>query len=163
VFTLLVACASVEPVRVDDFNSPQGIPYYEGSYYLLVWPDGLGNLKWSLNYVADTTKKMEYRTKNFLSAVETDLEFSNGLLTKGTTSLDSTAVPKAVVAAAEKVLLAAIANDASPTNSNAIPGPSIFKLVVNGGKIVFLGEESKDVVYSTITTPKKEKEKEGSK
>ncbi len=47
-FALLTGCASVEPVPVENFNNPEGIPYYGGEYYLLIYPDGKGNLAWDL-------------------------------------------------------------------------------------------------------------------
>jgi hypothetical protein len=153
---LLGGCASIEPQPVRDFNQPEGIPYYEGSYYLLVWADGAGNLKWQLDYLADPNKKFEYRTRSFLSKVEAELTFSNGLLTKGNTTIDSTAVPKAVVGAVEKVLMA-IANDPDRplANSHAIPAPSLFKLVSKGNTIVIYGHESAGTVNATVTAKPK--------
>jgi len=154
-------CASIAPVPVANFDNPTGIPYYDGSYYLLVFPDGVGNIKWKLEYLADPQKKREYRTSNFLSSVETELTFSNGVLTVGNTTADSTIVPTAVIGAIEKVLTAGIANDPL-ANVNQVPAPSIYKLVVDGDKITFLGEKNKYVVNVTVTQeakPAKEGEK----
>jgi len=157
----LGGCASIAPMPVANFDAPKGIPYYDGSYYLLVYPDGIGNLKWTLQYLADPQKKREYRTSNFLSSVETELTFSNGVLTVGNTTTDSTVVPAAVIGAIEKVLTAGIANDPL-ANVNQVPAPSIYKLVVADDKITFLGEKNKYVVNVTVTQeakPAKEGEK----
>lgn len=157
----LIACASIEPTPVKNFENPKGIPYYDGSYYLLVYPDGLGNLKWTLQYLADPQKKREYRTSQFLSSVETELTFSNGVLNIGNTTTDSTVVPTAVIGAIEKVLTSGIANDPL-ANVNKVPAPSIYKLVVTGNQIAFLGEKSTHFVNVTVTQeakPAKEGEK----
>ena len=156
----LLGCASIEPVPVTGFESPGGIPYYDGSHYLLVYPDGKGNLKWSLHYLADPTKKRVFRSENILSSVNATLEFSNGLLTKADTTVDASAVPKALVGAIEKVITAGVANDLAK-GTNEVPGPLIYKLEVRGDVIHVIGQTSEQAIVKVrVTSPPKEDEEE---
>lgn len=153
----LFGCAAIEPTPVKNFDNPEGIPFYDGSHYLLVYPDGKGNLKWSLQFLADHSKKREFRSSNFLSSVSATLTFTNGLLTTADTTADSSALTASVVGAIEKVITAGIANDLA-RGTNVVPGPLIYKLIVEGNNIKFVGDTSNQTIINVSVTspPKKE-------
>ena len=64
--TALSGCASMTHSPVKDFSNPGGIPYYLGSYYLLVHTDGKGNLESTILYLPDRSKKMVAKPTAFL-------------------------------------------------------------------------------------------------
>lgn len=152
---LLTSCASIEPVPVSNFDSPKGIPYYGGEYYLIIFPDGKGNLAWNLEYTFDPTQKMEFRTSNFLSNSTATLSFTNGMLTSAVTTADSSAIVTSIIGAVSSVA-DALANQ--PDRS--VGGPLVFRIEADSGGLKFIGENTNaNVIHAPITTPAKESKK----
>jgi hypothetical protein len=126
-----------------------GIRYYQASPYLLVYTNSKGGLKWQILYLPDQTKKMMAQPKAIGGHSEMTLYFQNGVLTSSTELGDSTALPKAMLAAIQSAvpLLATAALAAEP---DKVPAPSLYKLVIEQNTIHFYGRAGD---YS-ITVPK---------
>jgi hypothetical protein len=112
-----------------------GIRYYEASPYLLVYSDGKGGIVWKIYYLPDQTRKMIAEPFNIVAKVTTNMQFSNGVLTESTVELDQTAVPKALISAAEKMVPLAFA-DQPP---HQVPAPQLYKIILNGDQVYFAG------------------------
>jgi hypothetical protein len=139
---LSFGCAGMDVVPVPGGKSDdcaRGVRYYGSSTYLLVHSDNSGGLTTRILQLPDTTKKMSLRPYVVLATAETTLDFENGVLTKSIARFDSTAVPAAVVKAAEQVAIAftksafniVTAEDAA---SRPVAVPYLFKLVIEDGE-----------------------------
>jgi len=151
-------CTSVAPVPVPRANpfpdEPGGIPYYDGSYYLLIYADGHGNLKWSLEYIFDPAKKMIYKASATLASLETSLKFNYGLLSESTTTADSTAVPTAILGAFKTVLSAGVMNDLT-SGATKVPTPRIYKVLIHGDQVELLGADDQGAPVLVRVTQRK--------
>ena len=149
---LLIGCASVEPVPVKDFSSPKGIPYYGGEYYLIIYPDGKGNLAWTLEYAFDPTQKMEFRTTNHFANTSATLSFNNGLLTGAVTTADSSAVISTIIDAVSSVATA-LANQPD----RAVGPPRVYRIETVTGGVEFYGENNDTpLIFAPVTTAPEE-------
>lgn len=155
----LGACASVTHKPVEDFDRPDGIPYYGGSHYLLVHSDGKGNVSGQILYLMDPEKKMVAKPESWLASLTSSLTFSGGVLTKSKQMSDTTSAPGAILAAAEELLVASAMTDlevpqAPPTRE--VPAPSLYKILVqDDGAIWFIGDEGTETVKVSVTEQKK--------
>jgi hypothetical protein len=92
---LLCGCASVvhetyvEPT--DASKDIGGFVYYESSPYLLIYPDGKGQVSWEIKYLADPKKKRIAKPSVFFAKLDSTLVFDNGVLSETDVSADSTA------------------------------------------------------------------------
>lgn len=114
--------------------SASGFRYYDSSPYLLVATDNKGSLTSELKFMPDLTKKRQVKPYQFLASTEGKLEFEDGILTGAQSDGDGTAVPKAVIAALEKVAKVAIAADTSrgtpPVDADGMaPRVYLFKII----------------------------------
>jgi len=151
VLVMASGCASVTHRPVKDFNQPKGIPYYLGSYYLLVHTDGKGNLESKILFLPDPNKKMVAKPKAILSSLSATLGYTNGVLSSTKTTTDTSAVLGAVIGAAKTFLTAAIANEPA-----ALPAPTIYKIRIDSPtEITFIGEETADTVEVIPTSKEK--------
>lgn len=141
---LLAACAQIKHTPVNDFAGAGGIPYYLGSWYLLTWPDGHGNLSAEYYYLRDPSKKMEAYPRAWLANLNTTLEFASGVLKSSDTAADSGAVPAALIEAAESFLKGmAAANEAVRGRPPGLEAPSIYKVkIVDPTTIQFVGDRT---------------------
>ncbi len=158
ILAVLAGCAQVVPQPVANFQDPKGIPYYGGSYYLLIYPDGKGNIAWTLEYAMDPLQKMEYRTDNMLATTTATLTFSNGLLTDAVTTSDSSALIQTITTAV-KTVASALANENRA--GHTVGAPRVYKVVPKSGGIDFVGqgENGGVVIRAPITSqeaPKKD-------
>ncbi|HXC50061.1 MAG TPA: hypothetical protein VN634_04200 [Candidatus Limnocylindrales bacterium] len=146
-------CAQVKHHPVDSFDQVQGIPYYLGSWYLLLYPDGKGAVKSSFLYMMDPRFKMEARPRAWFASVESLLKLDGGVLTATEMKADTTAVPSFILKAAEKAATSMVANDVSASRGEetvtSVPAPSIYRIDVqapsNPGDatiVTFVGEQS---------------------
>jgi hypothetical protein len=147
-------------------NAATGIRYYQSSPYLLVFSDGKNGLSWQILYLPDQTKKMSAVPRSDWSKLDATLKFENGVLTDSNAIGEAAAVPKAIIAAAEQVVasLAGIAakGGAVPgvikdpqAEEMPVPPPLLYKIVVRGNSIQFLGGKTDvDAIYVTLV-PKK--------
>ena len=152
----LVGCAGVthEPVPEGGDAKVDGIRYYGSSWYLLVYSNGNGGVKWELKQLPDPTKLMVARPSRFLSSLKMTLEFKDGVLTSSKATADSTAVPKEILAAAQTVATALIKTlESGPPSETrepfTMPAPSLWRVVPKGDTIEFQGQESNEVVRVT--------------
>jgi hypothetical protein len=158
----LCSCAGLTVNSVTDENKERGIRYYESSPYLLVHTDNEGGLVTRLIYLPDPTKKMAVRPYTRFASSSTTLNFKNGVLSSAETSVDETAVPKAVLGAIEKAATAAImAADEPQGETHRVPAPYLFKIVFEGNDIKLkggqaLGPDGK-IAPIEVTVPKEKK------
>jgi len=134
----------VTHVPVHDFDDPRGIPYFEGSTYLLLCDDGKGHASAQVLFLPDPNKKREVRVRSFFSTVDVKLGYENGILTSATETVDSTAVVKSIVNAAGKILgeLAAISGDPRKSDGSRI---ALYKVEVEGSEVRFVGKAGQAV------------------
>jgi hypothetical protein len=137
----LSACAGATHVALpavtsEDFSKvdacERGIRYYESSLFLLVYLDGKGGIKSDFYHLPDPSKPMAVRPYSVLSDLESEFVFDNGVLTKSVAKADETAIPKAVVAAAKDMLLAAAKEFTGFTGKNP-SGFALYRVSTNGG------------------------------
>lgn len=131
-----VGCANVtvKPVLDQDRDERvRGFRYYRASPYILVYTDNKGGLSSRTIMLPDTTKKMSARPWTVMASTDSTLEFQNGVLTGAQTKTDTTAVPVAVIKAAEKaaVEFAKMGFNVAQRSESAarVPPPSLFKIV----------------------------------
>ncbi len=129
----------------DDTGS--GIRYFRSAPYLLVHSDGKGGIEWKIVFLPDQTQPMSAEPTTFLASIDATLKFKNGVLTSSDQIGDATAVPKALIKAAQTVATAAagaalsaagVPSDAEP----GIPAPYLYKIVVRDDSVVFYGGQA---------------------
>lgn len=134
---LVFGCsASVKHMQATD--SGTGIRYYQSSPYLLVNSNSKGGLQWRILYLPDQTKMMMAEPHVVGGRVEMAMFFHNGVLTGGNALGDTTELPKAVIAAVQSAipLLGLAMMAATPPT---VPAPYLYKIVVVGDKVTFIG------------------------
>jgi hypothetical protein len=111
----------------------------------LIYSNGKGGLKWQILSLPDQTKMMMATPTVTGGRSEMTLFFHNGVLAGSTEVGDTTELAKSIVAAVQAaipLLVSAAAAVAPPT----IPGPSLYKIVIAGGNVSFIGEQSLDEI-----------------
>ena len=150
----ITGCSKITHSRVAteaDDERADGIRYFQASPYLIVHSDGKGGLSWSVVYLPDQTKKMIAKPFNLFAKLDSTLTFSNGVLTSAKDILTADAVPKAIVAAAEKVAPLLLGAARADIGEQAIPAPRIYKIVPHGnGDVEFFGGPADVPIKVTI-------------
>jgi hypothetical protein len=148
------AATTVRPIAYHPPNAPalpkaeadvNGIRYYEGAHFLIVYTDGKGGLKSEVKFLPDLTQKRAVNPYAYLSKNETTLVFSNGMLVGTKSVIDEAVIPKAVISAATKIALAEIAaaNLAEGKQTTYLPQPRIYKFQIDEtGKLTLLPGET---------------------
>jgi hypothetical protein len=129
-----------------------GVRYLGTSPYLIAYSDGKGGVVTEVKYLPDPAKKMSAKPDAKLADVDTKMDFDRGVLTTSVESGDATAVPKAIVKAVETLapkLLAAL-NKADTAKEYTVPAPYVFKIVVNGNDVYFLGGQGDAPIKITL-------------
>src|SRR5262249_34910541 len=140
----VTGCATVTHHHIatdDDDLKDTGIRYYGTSPYLLVYSNGKGGIVTQLMFLPDPAKKMSASPKATLADVDATLDFDHGMLTSAKVTGDATAVPPAIAKAVEAIapaLLAAL-NETATEKELIVPAPHIYKVVVEGSTVSFLG------------------------
>lgn len=158
-------CASIKHIPINDENTDRknkGIRYYQSSPYLIIYSNGKGGIVTQIEYLPDPTKKMSaVIPKSFMATIKTALEFDNGVLTSSTGEIDTTAVPKAILKAVETVGTAYLAAfniiKEKAKNFYTVPAPYIYKIVVKGNDVIFIGAQGDHNFKVTLLPQKKEK------
>jgi hypothetical protein len=96
-----------------------------------------------------------------MSSLSSTLAFDKGILTQSTETPDTSALPSAILSAAEKVLgklvLRAPGEGAAPpaetTRTNAVPAPYLYKVLVEGPSVRFVGGPGNVDVLVPLTAP----------
>lgn len=148
---LLGACAgtTVEPVAwsggtaVDGVRADSevdGLRYYEGAHFLIVYSDGKGGLKSEVKFLPDLTRKRAIDPYAWFAKNDATLVFTNGILSQSKSVVDETIFPKAAITALEKVATAAIGafNLAEGKPATYLPLPRIYKIVVGDKGVLTL-------------------------
>jgi hypothetical protein len=144
----LASCAGVDHrrLRPEEDASADGIRYYGSSLYLLIHGDGKGGITTKLLELPDPTKLMVAKPYSTMSSLESSMTFKNGILTQAKEAPDTSAFPSAILSAAEKVLprlfLAPGAGEfreGPTTPTNAVPAPYLYKVLVEGDTVRFVG------------------------
>jgi len=138
-------------VYAPETSDSDGIRYYESAPYLLVYSDGHGGLKWQIRYLPDQTRVMTASPVVHMSHTEMTLNFQNGILASSSTMGDSTQIPKALISAVQSALpLIAKAVAAAGQQPDGFPAPYLYKIIVNGSTVQFLGEQGDSKIQVPI-------------
>ena len=137
----------------EDKKHTGGVRYYLSSPYLLVYTNGKGKLLWQIEYLPDPTKLMVGTPTQFFAKTTSKFAFTNGILSSSKNESDSTAAPKAIIAAVEKTLplLAAAFTDLKDTGTKKIPAPRLYKIVLEQDNFKLIGVQSSEQVNVTLT------------
>lgn len=150
----LVGCAgtNVSLVSAKDDVRAKGFRYYQASPYLLIQTDNKGGLVSRIVMLPDPNRLVSLQPYAYFATNSSSYEFSNGVLTSGTTDIDETVLPKAVISAIETVagaLLKALAN--SPETREA-PPPYLYKVVFGpDGTVLLRGGPPLDASGKEVT------------
>jgi hypothetical protein len=140
----VAGCARITHVPTASFAKPKGVPYYLGSYYLLTYPDGRGGLASQYFFLRDPNKKMFAKSRAWLANISSLLKFEGGVLTNSESTADSTALPAALIEAAETLMKTLAAANVVATG---VQGPSIYKVrFTSATQVTFIGDRSKYTV-----------------
>ncbi|UTA67273.1 hypothetical protein [Emticicia sp. 21SJ11W-3] len=159
IMLILSGCAELvyKPVKNEgkDKDTSNGFRYYNSSPYLLVHSNGKGGLITQIVYLPDPFKKMDVKPKSFLANFQITMEFENGIFQTSKSTFDATVVPSAIIKAIETAAPAFLAGLNSPTNdTRVVPAPSIYKIIVNGFNITFIGDKGDKTINVNILKQK---------
>ncbi len=137
-----------------------GIRYYGASPYLIAYSDGKGGIVTEVQYMPDPAKMMSAMPSARLADVDSTMEFEHGVLKSSEDSADASALPKAVIEAIEKVAPSLIASAFNKTEepSPTVPAPYVFKIVVHGSDVHFVGSHGDQRIKLTLL-PQEKKER----
>jgi hypothetical protein len=136
---LISGCSATVTHKVStNDETATGIRYYDSAPYLLVYSDGKNGLNWQIIYLADQSHVMTATPQIIGGHTEMTLSFSSGVLSTASTIGDTTALPKALIAAVQTALPLLAAAAAGPAQPG-FPAPSLYRLVVSDGVLYFKG------------------------
>jgi hypothetical protein len=159
---IITGCARITHRPLDNVADvkSKGIRYYRSSPYLIVYPNGKGGIVADIKYLPDPYKKMSAIPKSFMATINTTLEFSKGVLTTSKEEADGTVVPKAILGAVEAAapsFLAAL--NKVGAKDYTVPAPYIYKIIVKGDTVFFIGSKADKNIKVTLLPQKKEEKK----
>lgn len=162
----IAGCARTVYTPVDPQNdNADGFRFYQSSPYLLVYTNGKGGIATQILYIADPAKLVSARPKNFLAKSDMTLDLENGVLSKSKTEVDATIVTSAVIKAAQSVATTLLAGANDPlkaaANERSMPAPQLYKIVVNGSTVTFVGSENKTEIKVDLLKQEEESPKPG--
>ncbi|MDR7208820.1 hypothetical protein [Flavobacterium piscis] len=137
---LLSSCAGITHNEVTDESKNKGFRYYNSSPYLLAYSNGKGGVTTQIIFLADPQKKMSAAPYNFLASIQATMEFEKGIYKNGKTTADGTVVLSSIAKAVETVaplILAAL--NAPELTEREVPAPYLYKIVIDGDKVNFIG------------------------
>ena len=142
-----------QPVPFGDMTADRearGIRYYRSSLYLLVHSDGHGGVVSRIIELPDVTQKMSAETGGILGSADWTLALRDGALTDTREELHNDVVARALLDAAGGVIQSAAKamyrRSGSGALEHALPPPSLFKILVHGDEIEFVGAEGDEPV-----------------
>lgn len=150
VILLLGGCAKLTHSAVSSFDDPDGIPYYEGTHYVVVYSDGKGGIVWKLLFLADENKKRVAKPTSIFANLRTTLTFDHGVLGQSKAVGDSTAIPRAVIQAIEKLAPALAAANAARMASHQLPAPVLYRATWTNDMLELVGGPSKTPISVTL-------------
>jgi hypothetical protein len=141
--TLLAAgCATVvhRPLSGNEDDADRGIRYYNSSPYVLVYANAAGGITAQIEYLPDPYKLMSAKPTQWLSSLDTRLEFTNGVLTQADTTADTSVVPEAILTAAKTAATSILARTSEDPSKPEVPAPLLFKIVqARNGEYLLVG------------------------
>jgi hypothetical protein len=151
------ACASAAVIHTNVSDpavdaADRGIRYVGTSPYLIAYSDGRGGIVTRVAYLPDPARKMSARPAGRLADVDVAMDFDRGVLTTSAESGDATAVPGAIAHAVKAFvpqLLSALAL-AERSMEYEVPAPYIYKIVVRGNDVFFLGGQGDAPIKITL-------------
>ena len=151
VIVAMSGCAQLKHRPVADFNDPKGIPYYEGTHYLLVHSDGKGGIVWRILFLPDKNKKRVADPTVVLASLNTTLTFTNGILGQSKAVADTTGVPKAVIAAVEKAAALLAPLNAELETPHQLPRPHLYRMTWTGDQMQLVGGLADEPINITLS------------
>jgi hypothetical protein len=115
-----------------------GLRYYEGAYFVIVYSDGKGGLTSDVKWLPDLTRKRAIDPYAWFAKNEATLTFQNGMLTEAKSVVDETAIPKAILSAAAKIAVASAADKAGGEDKTVLPKPMLYKIQIADGKLTLI-------------------------
>jgi hypothetical protein len=143
-------CAELRHRPVADFNEPEGIPYYEGTHYLLVHSDGKGGINWKILFLPDRNKKRVADPTVVLASLNTTLTFTNGMLGQSKEVADTTGVPKAIIAAVEKAAALLAPLNADLEKPHQLPPPHLYRMTWTSDRLQLVGGPADEPINITL-------------
>lgn len=145
---VLMGCSATVTHQVEDSNST-GIRYYRNAPYLLIYSDGKGGLKWQIIYLPDQSQIMTATPSVVGGHTEMTLFFQNGALASSSVIGDTTALPRAIIAAVQSALpLMAMA--AAGQQQPGFPAPFLYKIVLRDNVVNFVGGQGDSSIQVPI-------------
>jgi len=148
----LTGCQATVNYAPEGGSAGDGIRYYENSPYVVAYSNGQGGLNWQLMYLPDQTRLMVAKPSIIGGRTEMTLYFHNGVLAGSSAVGDSTALPKAVIAAVQSAIPILSKTLAKPP-PHEFPPPYIFKVVVKGDDVSLVSAQG-DIGVKVIQEPK---------
>ena len=154
---LCLLCAPMTGCKATVTHRPEskndsGIRYYESAPYLIVYSDGKGGLNWQIRYLPDQTRIMTATPEVVMAHTEMTLYFQNGVLASSSTTGDTTEIPKALISAVQNAIPLIAALAAEQSQKPGFPAPYLYKMVIHGSKILFIGDQGKIKIQVPILT-----------
>jgi hypothetical protein len=161
---VITGCARIthRPLGLDEAvdKADKGIRYYRSSPYLIAYSNGKGGVVTEIKYLPDPYKKMSALPRAFMATIKTTMNFENGVLTTSEEEADAAAVPKSILGAVEAVapsLMAAL--NKARKDEYTVPAPYIYKIVVKGSTVYFIGSQPDQNIKVTLIPQEKEVKK----
>jgi hypothetical protein len=133
-----IGCSATVTHQPEGSNAT-GIRYYQNAPYLLIYSDGKGGLRWQILYLPDQSRIMTATPVVLGGHTEMTLYFQNGVLSSSSTLGDTTELPKAAIAAIQSAIAVLSKGIFEGPKVNGFPPPYLYKVIVNGDAITFLG------------------------
>lgn len=137
VCAVCTACTATVTYQPETAHS-KGIRYYESAPYLLIYSDGKGGLKWQILYLPDQSHVMTASPVVRGGKTQMTLYFQNGVLGTSSVTGDTTAIPNAILSAAQAAIPLILAVAEKPAEQK-FPRPYLYKIVVTGDSVQFIG------------------------
>ncbi len=156
-FVVITGCAGVAhiPIKNEEHDKEvNGIRYLRASPYLLVYSNTKGGIETEILYLPDPHKKMAANPTSVMADINSTMDFKNGMLTGTKDIADATAVPKQLVEAIGTIGSALIKALNEPKevekNEYQVPPPHIYKIVVKGTDVKFIGGKGDTPINITL-------------
>ncbi len=157
---MALACASVVHHSVTNDEKDEGARYLGTSPYLIAYSDGKGGMVMQVQPLPDPNKKMSATPHAKGADIDLTMSFDRGVLNETTESGDTSAIPTSIAKAVEAFApaLLALLNEAQTTQEYSVPAPYVYKIVVKGSEVHFIGGKG-DEDFKITLLPQTPKEK----
>lgn len=140
----LASCAGVTVQnQKSDPEKDKGIRYYEPAAFILVYTDSKGGLNSELIWLPDTSQVRTLRPYAVAAKNNATFQFDHGVLTQAKSEIDTTAIPKAALAALKTTALARVSaamNVLYDRGDEGLPAPQLFRIETDTDGVWSLSE-----------------------